>query len=160
MALGLELWMALRWHSVHWKPLSWRSLTEWHFLHVDLGGLGCLAWYLPPWQVRQLFTDLLTFLACSALLWQPLQTNFFVTDEECCAVRPDVPLWHCLHLVWATFLPACLLVWQEPHFLNPGLPAWFRWNACALVWHLTQETLPACLWGDEWHAPHWSNPVS
>jgi hypothetical protein len=60
-------------------------------------------------------TDRLTALACSFLVWQPLHTNFLVTDEECWAERPALPLWHCAHLLAATLTPACLMVWQEPH---------------------------------------------
>jgi hypothetical protein len=68
MALGLELWTALRWHSVHWYPLAWLSAREWHLVQTARDGVGCEAWYLPLWQVRQLLTALLTLDACSALV--------------------------------------------------------------------------------------------
>ncbi len=97
-----------------------------------MDGVACLAWYLPPWQVRQLLTALLTRDACRALEWQPLQTNFLVMALECCGGRPELPLWHCAHLFWEIFLPACRMVWQEAHFLKPGLVAWYRWNCSAL----------------------------
>jgi hypothetical protein len=89
----------------------------WHFVHVDLGGAGCLAWNCLVWHVRQLLTLLLTERAWSFCLWQPLQTYLLVTRVECCAARPDVPLWQAAHLVFATFLPSCLMVWHEPHCL-------------------------------------------
>lgn len=89
----------------------------WQPVQRDLGGVRCAAWYLPVWHVRQFLTLLLTALACSFLLWQPLHTNFLVIDEECWAVRPELPLWHCAHLPCATLLPAWRIVWHLPHFL-------------------------------------------
>jgi hypothetical protein len=130
----------------------------WQRSHVALLGVLCCAWYRPLWHVRQLLTDLLTALACSFCLWQPLHTKFLVTDEECCAGRPPVPLWQLAHLLVATRLPACRMEWQEPQFLKPGLVAWYTWNAVAVAWHDVQATLPACFCGDEWQAPHWVNP--
>jgi hypothetical protein len=61
-------------------------------VQTERAGLRCVAWYLPVWQVRQLFTALLTLEACSDLLWHPLQTNFLLMDDECCGVRPPLPL--------------------------------------------------------------------
>ena len=87
------------------------------------GGVRCAAWYLPLWHVRQFFTFLLTDLACSFCLWQPLQTNFLVTFVECWTDRPPDPLWQLAHLLVETFLPACLIEWHDPHFLKPGLLA-------------------------------------
>jgi hypothetical protein len=58
------------------------------------------------------------------LLWQAPQTYFLVTDDECCAGRPPVPLWQLAHLLAGTLTPACLMEWHEPHFLKPGLLAW------------------------------------
>lgn len=92
--------------------------------------------------------------------WQPPHTYFLVTDEECCAVLPPVPLWQAAHLLVATFLPACLFVWHAPHRLKPGLLAWNRWNAVASVWHEVHATFPACLWAEEWQTPHWVKPVA
>jgi hypothetical protein len=89
----------------------------WQLVHTDLPGVRCAAWYLPLWHVRQLLTLLLTALACSLWLWHPPHTNFLVTLLECCTCRPPLPLWQLAHLLVATFLPACLMVWQAPHFL-------------------------------------------
>ena len=85
--------------------------------------MRCAAWYLPLWHVRQLFTLLLTALACSFWLWHPPHTNFLVTVAECCAGRPELPLWQDAHLLVGTARPACLMVWQAPQFLKPGLLA-------------------------------------
>jgi hypothetical protein len=115
---------------------------------------------LPLWHVRQLFTLLLTALACSLWLWHPPHTNFLVTLLECCAGRPPVPLWQLAHLLVATLLPACRMEWQVPHFLKPGLSASYRWNAVAFSWHEAQATWPACFCGDEWQVPQLENPVT
>jgi hypothetical protein len=102
-------------------------------VHTVRGGVRCAAWYLPPWQVRQLETALLTLEACSAFVWQPPQTKFLVIVEECWTARPALPLWQAAHLFCEIFLPAWRMEWQLPQFLKPGLSAWYRWNASALV---------------------------
>ena len=123
MALGLGLWTARRWQRVHWNPLECRRAVAWQRVHTVLEGSVCRAWYLPAWQVRQFLTDLLTALACSLLLWQPLHANFLLIDEECWTGRLPLPLWQPAHLLAAILTPACLMAWQEPHFLKPGLLA-------------------------------------
>jgi hypothetical protein len=57
------------------------------------------------------------------LLWQPVQTNFLVTDEECWArgfAVGALPLWQSAQREPDTLAPACLIAWQLRQFLTTG----------------------------------------
>ena len=107
------------------------------------------AWNLLLWQVPQLVMPEPTALACSLFEWHAEQVLALLTLVECCALAagpvPE-PLWQVAHALWATFLPACLMGWQDRQFLWVVVLDCPWWKAAMPVWQVRHATLPACCW--------------
>jgi hypothetical protein len=108
---GVGSWTTDLWQCTQGYPPACDLADEWHLVHAELATAACPAWYLLLWHDRHV-VDAPLDLAWSFLLWQPLQTNFFVTVEECCArglAGGALPLWQSAQREPDTFAPACFM---------------------------------------------------